>query len=268
MTTACIGSAKIVTEVKIDDDPFVDTAGQGFYCDSPAARKTLGQIVSHASHILTHHYPRFCFTVLVVGKCARLLRWDRAGVIVSSRIDYVAHPEQLCKLFWLYAHADASTRGYDTSIRQASKSEEEVFRDTIHARLVADAPFLREDTAPGAVQTADDIANARMERYHQLGHVVAIKMKGKEFLVSRPLVSPSGIVSRATRAYWAVEAVSKKVVFLKDSWRYDVEWITPEGVIHRRLNEKKVANIATLVCEGDVHVYDADGQETGKMPVQ
>jgi hypothetical protein len=203
-----------------------------------------------------------------VDKHARLLRWDRAGVVVSCRIDYVAHPGRLCEFFRRYANADASVRGYDTSIRQASSREKVVFHDAIYARLVADAPFLQEETAPGTLQTADGIANARMERYYQLGHVVAIKMKKKEFLASRPLISPSGLVSRGTRGYWAVEAVSKQLVFLKESWRRDIESKTPEGIIHRQLNDKKVANIATLVCEGDVHVYDADDQETGETLVQ
>jgi hypothetical protein len=57
MMASCIGSAGIIIEVKLDNDPFVDTADQSFYCDSPAARKALEQIVSHTSHILTHHYP-------------------------------------------------------------------------------------------------------------------------------------------------------------------------------------------------------------------
>lgn len=78
-------------------------------------------------------------------------------------------------------------------------------------------------------------------------------MEKMDFLVSRPVASPTSLASRATRGYWAVPASDAgSVQFLKDAWRTDVAGMEIEGVILESLRNEAVQNVPTLVCFGDV----------------
>ncbi|KAH9941990.1 hypothetical protein B0H21DRAFT_893184 [Amylocystis lapponica] len=80
--------------------------------------------------------------------------------------------------------------------------------------------------------------------------------------VSRPVVSPLAMASRATRGYWAVTE-DNGVVFLKDTWRHTAFDLELESDILADLNKFNVRHIAHLVIHGDVHYKSpaADGGE-------
>ena len=52
---------------------------------------------------MSTQFPVHMFSVLVCGRHARLMRWDRAGAIVTNSFDYVDKPDFLAKFFWNYA---------------------------------------------------------------------------------------------------------------------------------------------------------------------
>ncbi|KAG0695915.1 hypothetical protein DFH29DRAFT_813668 [Suillus ampliporus] len=51
--------------------------------DTHIAFDTLGQITSYASAQLGAQYRTHTFSVLIVHNCARIIRWDREGAIVT-----------------------------------------------------------------------------------------------------------------------------------------------------------------------------------------
>ena len=68
------------------------------------------------------------------------------------------------------------------------------------------------------------------------------------------------MASRASRGYWAVSRKTRKVVFIKDTWRYDTGELSQEGDILQRLTEKGVSNIPKLIHHGDVPLYDQENE--------
>ncbi|OBZ71215.1 hypothetical protein A0H81_08700 [Grifola frondosa] len=117
----------------------------------------------------------------------------------------------------------------------------------------------------------EDLTKAVAEHY-QPGMVSAICMRVedgdsrgvRQYLFSRPLVSPSRMTGRGTRGYWAVDTKDRQVVFLKDAWRLAAGNFDQEGVILRELNESGIRNIPKLLCHGDVRdgtTEDDDGYQ-------
>ncbi|KAI8976342.1 hypothetical protein BD414DRAFT_539335 [Trametes punicea] len=60
------------------------------------------------------------------------------------------------------------------------------------------------------------------------------------------------MAGRGTRGYVALDCETKRFVWLKDAWRVHYELVEKEGTILAQLNEKKVRNVPTLVCHGDI----------------
>ncbi|KDQ11171.1 hypothetical protein BOTBODRAFT_468590 [Botryobasidium botryosum FD-172 SS1] len=98
-----------------------------------------------------------------------------------------------------------------------------------------------------------------VETHYEKGHVVALRVRdekdGKGYrrcLVSQPVTSPSFVAGRATRGYWAVDANTKEIGFLKDTWRLCRDNTDLEGGVLQRLNAAGVRNVPSLICHGDV----------------
>ena len=111
---ADVETAELMVEVKLNeqDDPFkVKPTVEGFLCDSERPRQTLGQLTSYTSAHLAAQFRTHVFSVLLFSKSARLMRWDRAGVIVSDRIPLDS--SVLTQFFWRFSNADAMKRGHD-----------------------------------------------------------------------------------------------------------------------------------------------------------
>lgn len=265
---ANFGFAEVVMEVKVSDDPFQNPTEGGIAGSeslfpnqetlSNNARdrtnKALGQLTHYAGQLFTHQYRWAAFQVFIIGNCARLLRWDRSGLVVSEKFNYCTDPKTLCEFFWRYNCADQTQRGYDNSVRAASSDEEEIFRSAVFTRLEEDAPFLAitdGEKFKGYVPP-EAIAKARLSTYYEEGRVMIMHVGNEAFLVSRPLVTPVSIVSRGTRGYWAVCKSTKAVVFLKDTWRYDVENMQQEGDIVKMLNIEGIKYVPTLLEHGAV----------------
>ena len=62
-------------------------------------------------------------------------------------------------------------------------------------------------------------------------HVVKSPVQRQSFLASRPVADSRSIASRGTRGYWAMDCESKKIAFLKDAWRTNVDGFEVEGDI-------------------------------------
>ena len=71
------------------------------------------------------------------------------------------------------------------------------------------------------------------------------------FLISRPVVSPLSLSGRGTRGFWAVDVLSRRVVFVKDTWRTGPSE-GKEGDTLKHMAELGVRNIPVVVEHGDV----------------
>ncbi|OBZ71157.1 hypothetical protein A0H81_08678 [Grifola frondosa] len=212
------------------------------------ASRALGQHISYVTEVCARQHRTFCYSISMAGSLARLIRWDRSGAIVTESFDIREHPGHLCEFLWRFSQVSDVERGYDPTVGPAGEGEERLFREAIttYVKLQLDVE-------------EDELRQAVREHYKR-GAVSAIHVTVKDddgyhnrrFIVSRPMMSPLWLVGRGTRGYWAVDADSHQVVFLKDTWRYDGEDDDREGNILDGLNDLGVRYVPTVLCHGDV----------------
>ncbi|KAI0357827.1 hypothetical protein OH77DRAFT_1398469 [Trametes cingulata] len=209
--------------------------------------RALGQHIAYAMEVQARQQRVFLFSISISGSFARLLRWDRSGIIVTRSFDIRTRPELLCEFLGRYACASREQRGFDTTVERATADEEKLFRDVVTAH-VRDQGFSDADVAKAVVE------------HYQPRCVLAIRVSVEDdsgedvvfdrYLVSRPVTSPLYLAGRATRGYWAVHASAGQLVFLKDTWRTPRE---REGSVIATLNKAGVRNVPRFVAHGDVH---------------
>lgn len=140
--TANFGFADVLFEVSesIEDDPYRDPSAKSerdhvFIPNNPdspeATDKALGQIASHVAAVCARQYRTHCFTVSIYGPTARIIRWDRAGVMVSRAFDYHKQPRWLKEFARRYSEASDAQRGYDMTATRASEAEEDIFVEIV-----------------------------------------------------------------------------------------------------------------------------------------
>ncbi|KAJ8462800.1 hypothetical protein ONZ51_g10666 [Trametes cubensis] len=208
--------------------------------------ENFGQQIVYATELCARQFRHFCFSVSIYGRKARIMRWDRAGLIVTRQFDLHDNPEILCEFVWRYAHMSEAQRGMDMSVAAASNDEEALFRAAVESHVALQLGLLGKP-----LQTA-------IYRHYQPKAVCAIgvfdvaTLQEHRYLVSRPLSSPLSITGRATRTYWAVNAQTGQVVYLKDTWRICTPGAEQEGVVIASLAAAGVRHIPVVLHHGDV----------------
>ncbi|KAI0027883.1 hypothetical protein K488DRAFT_24691, partial [Vararia minispora EC-137] len=86
------------------------------------ALHTMGQITSYSTAQYWRQPRLHLFSVLFLPSAARLLRWDRAGVIVTELIP-IDDPK-LAEFFWRFNLLSPEQRGHDPSVRPAREEEQ------------------------------------------------------------------------------------------------------------------------------------------------
>lgn len=212
------------------------------------AERAFGQHITYALEIQARQHRVHLFSISIAGSYARLLRWDRSGIIVTESFDLLVRPDLLSEFLARFAFASEHERGHDGSVEAASPQEELLFRDVV-TKYVQDQLDLADD----------DLTRAVAEHYQE-GCVYAMRVSTKDpatpaverYLVSRPVTSPLQLVGRATRGHWAVHADTERLVFLKDIWRRRGE---QEGTVIADLNAAGVRNVPQFVAQGDVYQH-------------
>ena len=230
-----IKSAELIVEAELDiqDDPFNDTPDdKGLLCDSDGTRQTLGQMMRYATAHLAAQFRIHVFSILPFPKPARLLRWDRAGVIVSDCVSL--DKSQFAEFFWRFNNADAKDRGHDPTVTPF-KFTKDLTKQFIFKQLQFEAD-------PGDVKLQDvkffEVMLPRENRRYVIGKATYLGV--------------ASLASRATRSFraWCLE--TKKPVFPKGTWRILSDSQRPERDIHERLGAAKVPYIATVLDHSDV----------------
>ncbi|KAI0712055.1 hypothetical protein C8Q76DRAFT_597981, partial [Earliella scabrosa] len=263
------GYAELFFEVKPDPshDFFVDSPHDedaeyipSFFASSEDARaeargSAWGRHVMYVTEVLARQHRLFFFSISMSGSCARFLRWDRAGCIVSASFDVRQEPAFLCEFLWRFSQTSSTKRGHDPTVAIATPEEETLFHDAISEYLSIQLDI-----------KGTELLDQALAEHYQPGHVAVMHVypqddqhgPGRRFIVSRPVLSPLLLTGRGTRGYWALDAQTCRVVFLKDTWRR-----TPqrEGVFIQQLHESGVRSIPSLVCHGDVPQLASEGLE-------
>ena len=262
--TARMGEVYMFVEVKTSDDldPFTDPpgssttpgyhftidAGQEYPNDRDAKYRVsaLGQNTCYA-HVVQNRQFRTCvYSISVAGTTARLLRWDRTGVVVTESFNYKSEPGILINFVWRFSKATNEQRGFDGSARAVDSPEErQRFYDAIKKHVQEQLPELSD-------KEVEEEANRHFCPGVLTRLTVGADEEARDILVSRPMFTSKGATGRSTMGYWGVDCTTDDVVFVKDVWRTDVPDVRTEGAVMKELLEAGVQNIPGLVCHGDV----------------
>ncbi|GBE81228.1 hypothetical protein SCP_0309550 [Sparassis crispa] len=218
--------------------------------DTADGFETLGQITEYAAQVLLRQHRLFCFMVFICKSHARLIRWDRAGAVVSAGFDYIEEPEKLHNFMYRLGKMNNVQRGYDPTVVLANPGEVEAMRrcesklNDYHKRCLKEMmsdgwPIYKIEFKPSDVVNVPGMSPSSSRYY----------------LVGRARSSSYSLAGRATRGYVAYDMNTERLAFLKDTWRPDSVNVHPERQVYERLYQHGVRNhVATLICGGDVDI--------------
>jgi hypothetical protein len=209
---------------------------------------TRGQITLYSVRQQAYQFRTSILTVGIFGKVARLFRWDRTGCKVTAPIDYSTEEgnRQLTEFFLRLDRMadDPEARGWDPTVEDATKQEVKAFTRAVKAAREGGPKSERrngdgekEEPDPMFFGLADSVG--KTSRYPRRKVYVLDGKVMRGYIVGRPtsvLKAPTG---RATRGFVAMSVETEKLVFLKDSWRPDVEGIQSEDYWYQMLLKKK-----------------------------
>ncbi|PIL32487.1 hypothetical protein GSI_05190 [Ganoderma sinense ZZ0214-1] len=221
--------------------------------------RVVGNISSIADLLFSAQHRLFLFMVLIIGRRFRLLRWDRAGIVVSTPVDYVSDPTILCDALQRLSDLDDTALGLDPTAIRLLPGDRDFLRmdsaalenphDVDHSERDLDTPPTHPITFAYACTLFRTSLASGWPRYKL---TVPDKGAWREYLVGKPTFRANGVIGRGTRGYVALDCVTNRFVWLKDVWRPAYAMGVAEGDILQSLNDAGVENVLTLVCHGDV----------------
>ena len=209
-----------------------------------------GQMTLYSTRMQMYQFRTCIFSVGIFGNVARLFRWDRAGAIVSAPIEYsVAGNRELSEFFYRFDRANRTQRGWDPTIHDAGSEETAAFAQAI--QTIAG----EKDTAllGSLLESVGDPREFPRKK-------VNITKQKASYIIGRSLVAAESPTGRATRCFVAMDVDTKKLVFLKDSWRPDLLEMKPESHWYKKV--KGGSNLAAFLHGSDVE-YPMEGGEEG-----
>ncbi|KAJ8523315.1 hypothetical protein ONZ45_g145 [Pleurotus djamor] len=238
-----------VDEESLDNDDEDDDGDGDDEVSSEAAaaadlrERNKAQIVACLVEMAARQHRTHIFMLFVFHPYARLIRWDRSGIIITEKFSYVDNCLFMVDFFWCFSQVSEAQRGCDMTVTLASKEE------ATHTRkyLFAWAPL------DGVCR---DI------------YKISVPSEGSEtrcFLAWNALAEPSSLFGRGTKGWPALEVksglngpeLSTKPVFVKEQWRG--KSVAKEVDKLKLLNKAGVDFVPTLVCGGNL---DGDFQTT------
>lgn len=213
-----------------------------------------------AQEVFRNQHRTWLFSILVIGSDARIVRWDRSGLIATEKFSYVEDPEKLCRFILAFTRASPAAQGYDPTVtlvkpgeaeyemmdRMASDTEKLEVRD--YAR-----EFFKKSIAPGKKRWKVSVPCARKQKRGS-GRI--------DLLIGAPHIPGSDVIGRGTRVFVALKCnfsddrESCPFVALKDTWTCGVT--SQEGYIIRELNMAGVECVPTVRYHGNVWNDDED----------
>jgi len=214
----------------------------------------LGQNAHYAHLVMTRKAHIRVFSLMLSGRTARIMCWDRSGVLVTEAFDYKENPRILIDFVWWFVMAEKLQQCFDP-MAVVDDSED---RDSF---LVAIRSHAQLQLGLDPETDKEDLDRAVDDHYYR-GVLTRLTIGNYDIWVSRPLWVAPSVVGRCTVGYWGVRCDTKGVVFVKSAWRTDGEGVELEGDILKGLEDKGVEHIPTVLCHGDV---TSQGLSTSKI---
>ncbi|KAF4602927.1 hypothetical protein EYR38_003331 [Pleurotus pulmonarius] len=90
---------------------------------NPTATRIRGQLANYATQICRRQHRTHFYMVFIFHPFVRFIRWDRAGAIVTRRVNYVEDCTPLVRFLYLFGRLDRAGQGLDPTTRPASQAE-------------------------------------------------------------------------------------------------------------------------------------------------
>ncbi|KAI1786103.1 hypothetical protein LXA43DRAFT_1035102 [Ganoderma leucocontextum] len=241
-------------------DPF-DIASPEDHDAVGRSRNRLFDRISTITDILFVAQQRvFLFMLLVIGRKFRLLRCDRAGIIVTPPVDYYDSPYLLCDILWRISQLNDSSLGFDPSATRILPGDVDFSRMDFLALWnpsdLREAEHPVDDCELGGPLVFEYVRSLFRESLASdwPRHRVQVRdgKRMREYLVGKPSFRSPDFLGRGTCGYVAYDCRTDRFVWLKDAWRASYMIAETEGAVLRKLNAAGVPNVPTIVCDGDV----------------
>ncbi|KAF8645316.1 hypothetical protein AX16_007913 [Volvariella volvacea WC 439] len=231
----------------LTDFPFENHSDSGI--------NTRGQIACYAGVTMAVQFRLHMFSILLCGRYARFIRWDRSSAIVSRRFDFVDNPYIVFDFFKRYGQLTHAQRGFNPDVSLATKDQ----GVTVRRQLRKFAPEYWCGRALDLSQ--EKIAEIDTQSF------VCWVFNGKKYIVPAPLCDTGGFspFGRASRGRLVYELEEGKLRYLKDSWREDSPCTKPEAEIYRLLENSGVEYVARMSDGGDTG-HETVGHECTSYP--
>ncbi|CAL1712630.1 unnamed protein product [Somion occarium] len=228
-------------EAKVSVDIFGMKPSRPFLPSSVDATIMRGQIAEYAAEILLQQHRTHVFMIFVYQDTARLVRFDRAGAIVSDFFNLVTEPMKLLNFVFRLGRMSRSERGFDDNVVLASGAEVELMKNHL--------PPQNDQT-----RLATHIRNALSSesRIHKITVPGKNGGNAQSFLVGKLRAGSRYPTGRGTKGYIAFDLQKPRFVFVKEGWRIDSDDVTSEMDIYAQLEKNHVEHIPTVICGGDV----------------
>ncbi|TBU58148.1 hypothetical protein BD310DRAFT_498387 [Dichomitus squalens] len=249
------------TRTTVDASTFNQASSRPLPLPHPSDR---GQLIDYGIEVLNRQHRLFYFAIVVLDDTARLLRYDRTGITMTSKFDYLERPEVIGRFFYRLSRATRMERGYDPTVVPSSAEEDKLFRG-LSARF-----------APGSTE-AQALVNAASAGWpvHKItinapfsdGEKAVSRHDAtleRHFLVGKPAFMGRSLVGRGTKAFVAYDMMNDRVVFIKDSWRSYTRDSASEYKTYLQLRARITTGhlfIPTLLGGGDV-MFEGSRQKT------
>ena len=225
---------------------------------------TLGQLAHYAAELFSHQHRTHAFQLFIVANFFRVLYWDRAGCIVSDRVDYEKQPQLLADFIWWYNHLSPTQRGWDSTVSEPLPEEVHLFRTEAEKFLKT---MKDKNSSQRYIDGADKTVDPKWPPY-KLTIRAEKTGRSQDVIVQKPFDVSGSPTGRTTRAYLAYSLTEGKIVFFKDSWRVDIKELSDEDSIYYDLIAAGIKNIPQVLCAGDVLVHEESPSENGVATVK
>ncbi|KAH9484020.1 hypothetical protein JR316_0003499 [Psilocybe cubensis] len=229
--------------------------------DTQISNQTRGQIAAYAGVVLSMAFRSHFFSMLIIGKYARFIRWDRRGAIVTHRFDYTKSPTLIFSFYRRYGQLTHRERGFDLSAKpwqgavpqNVCEAFDSYYRRSWHGGSKFNHRTGKDEPAePASRQRFFTIAVKDRNPDPTAAHLEEIYFVPAPAF-RRTCLSPFTRATRRCLAFFdAPDKKDQQMCFMKDSWQETSARSAPEADIYRRLHSHGVENIASMRLGGDV----------------
>ena len=220
--------------------------------DTESGNHTRGQIAVYAGLSLSMTFRAHFFSILILGRYARFIRWDRRGAVVTHRFDYTKDPMLIFNFYLRYGQLTPLQRGFDSMVELHKGVPPKPVRTAFEG--------YHKSTWYGGAKFKRGEGPLSFEGFLRIKVTDKTENRTDTFFIPPPRYQRSSLFPfcRATRRSLACPDIKKPTMcFLKDSWHEQSTRTDCEADIYRTLKKEGVKHVASMRLGGNV-----DGMET------